>query len=85
MGSASDFNHFEDILPDQAIPNFGIRIVCYYDTEGSFHYKMDIDQDGPASLTNLIGVLEMSKMDLISLSHQISNGRKHNNGNQEDN
>lgn len=62
---------YEDMLPEDAIPIAGIRIISYYDLEGQMAYKTAIDENGSTPVTTIIGLLEMSKVHIMNKSIEI--------------
>lgn len=56
------FELFEDLIEDNTIPLFGLRILSYLDEEGEERFVLK--QTGTASLTLVIGLLDVLRFEL---------------------
>ena len=72
MSQVSLDNAYADLLPEdeQVLPNFGVRLVAFYDTDGNLRHDFSIDRfdnaaDAPVSM--LLGVLELLKIRIASV------------------
>lgn len=60
--------HYEDMMPLDAIPMFGFRVAAFYDNKGRLAYATSLDQDGSNPIPFLIGVLEMCKTEVANFA-----------------
>jgi hypothetical protein len=66
MSEENDYTAFDDILPDNAIPMCGFRIISYMLDDGQVRYKLN--QVGDVAISQLIGLIEMAKADITHLA-----------------
>lgn len=64
---------YEDLLPKDAVPLIGFRIVSYINNQGAMSYKISSEGDGVA-ISHLIGLLEMAKHDICT--HAVESAHK---------
>lgn len=52
---ADPFANLRDLIPDGAMPTYGVRIVEFFDDDGHAHYEYAID--GEARTVAVLGLL----------------------------
>lgn len=57
------FHRYVDLLSDDEFPLYGVRILCYLDSEGAKRYRFRWTGEG--EITDLLGLLEMIKGELL--------------------
>ncbi len=58
----SDFSNYQDLLKGDELPIHGMRIIQFFDSNGTLHYRMK--QDGSMQAANVLGVLDLIHDDL---------------------
>lgn len=66
-----NLENYKDMLPQEAVPMYGIRILAYYDSRGQMAYRVSPDENGTTHITSLLGLLEMVKIDLAQSAHRL--------------
>lgn len=70
-GKDNDWEHYQDIFDtakedlelNEVVPLVGVRIALFMDADGNHRYT--IKHIGEMSLTTTVGLIEMSKVDLM--------------------
>jgi len=65
----SDFEYVQDILPENAIPLASLRLVYFLSEEGKQKYRFLWEGEG--SSTDIIGILEVIKSELVAQSYNL--------------
>lgn len=53
------FKHFQDMTPDNVLPETGLRVVGYIGPSGDWRYSYEVYGDAP--LSHAAGLMEMVK------------------------
>lgn len=57
------FHNYVDLIADTEMPLYGLRILCYLDSEGTKRFRFRWTGEG--EITDLIGLLELIKGELL--------------------
>lgn len=74
-GSNQNFDRYQDMMPEGAIPLHGLRMVAFLNSEGVICYRFR--HAGDVAITQIVGLLEMVKADILNIA-LTSGGRDQN-------
>lgn len=61
------FDFYQDMLPEKAIPVYGIRMVRFVDSDGHGQtvWMRDMDEDADVLTPQVVGDLELTKLQIL--------------------
>ena len=60
----SEFKNFADIIPNEALPGIGIRVVSFYTADGEEFSNWSVEGDAP--LHAVLGLIEFAKQRMFA-------------------
>lgn len=67
-----DLDNYADMIPDGAMPICGFRLLSYMTDQGKIHYAFA--QVGDVAVSQLVGLVDIVKTDLIVSALHASKG-----------
>lgn len=66
---AYDPSRYSDMLKDEEMFVFGLRVVQYFDSEGNLCFRLH--HDGKIHVTQVVGLLDMAKYEVLKIGSEL--------------